>query len=331
MIARSILAAAIIALALPTGLFAADTQPTSQPASQPAPGLPELVKALQAEGIEWAKDPTLKKPAINSEVSAMTLTNANLPSLRRELSKTQGTNPLEDLYIRCQLLQPLRTASPEIVRPLLPVVEQFNARLQYMELPKLTPQQLAFMKASEKAGPGAAASGTDRIQAMREKKLETERPAVRNNILVRQIKATVTAIRLQADQPATDQLVVQSILTDVERKLATYKDTLAGIQAVVPSMKADRAKRFYDQLKRIIQLAGGKPLTCVDPDNATLNGEDVSTFVSATQYPGIDVAEVENLLATAARQPAVAMPSRDEQPGNKPAGPRNTPRGAPRR
>lgn len=327
MIARSILAAAVVVLAWPTGLFAADTQP----ASQPTPGLPDPVKALQAEATEWAKDPALKKPAINSEVSAMTLTSVNLASLRRELSKPQGASPMDDLYIRCQLLQPLRTASPEIVRPLLPVVEQINARLQYMEMPKITPQQLAILKTPEKAGPGAAANGTDRIQAMREKKFEQERPAVRNNILVREIKATVTAIRLQADQPATDQLVVQSILTDAERKLATYKDTLAAIQAVVPSMKANRAKSFYDQLKRIIQLAGGKPLTCIEPDNATLNGEDVSTFVSATQYPGIDVAEVENLLATAARQPAVAMPSRDEQPGNKPVGPQNNSRGAPRR
>lgn len=293
---------ALVLASLPAVAAAQTSLPAAPTAPAPAADLAPVLEALRTDAQAWAQRETIEPPAVAAAVAALEPSQATLLALRRELAHAQSRDAAEDLYIRGQLLTPLNRASPEALRPLLPILASVGGAARFDEsLPRYGDAEL------ERLG----ASGEQAARA-RERKLELDRQVLRRNLLARQMRRTLLELQLRADLPTADRSVLAAIRRDADDGLVTYLDALAAIEARSTDMPARRAKVFYDELRGLAGAAGGRQAEFVDPTDADLVGDRNAQFRRETRVPGQDVAELVNLLATAAREPAIEVPQARE-------------------
>jgi hypothetical protein len=285
--------------------------------------LNNLLAQIAAEAAVWAGDDKADDVPATALLKDVYPTEANLAWLSGELGKVQSKNHAEDLFIRFQLLQPLRQASTASLRKLIGSAERLGTAAKYEPLPQYTNAQLERLRMP---APGdATPDQVKRIQAEQAKKLAADRSVIRNNMLVRRIQRTAMELHLLADQPQADQDIIKTLTNDADKGLVTYTDALAMIDARVTELNATRAKMFYDALKALLAKAGNKTADFTDPAKANYEPERNSTFATEHRMPGADLANVINVLATAARQPAVEVPKAADNNRPRPGG--RAPRG----
>ncbi|KKL86505.1 hypothetical protein LCGC14_1944080, partial [marine sediment metagenome] len=95
----------------------------------------------------------------------------------------------------------------------------------------------------------------------------------------------------------------------------TYTTTLSAVKAQAVHMKAKQAKTYYD---RILAVARKHPKArpYADPTKPKYSSTANSSFQSRKRHFAAEALRIVNLLATAAKEPAVIVPGQ-KPPGRK--------------
>ncbi len=268
----------------------------------------KLVAQLKVEAEAFAKAGDDKGPELSSVVKGVQYTKESAQPLFKTLSARSGP-PLEELYIAYQLLQPLKMADNDAIRPTKPVLLRlFNTRCQYRPMPRWPQQTLATLNPPPNMPPDQLMKQMETIQKLRREKTQAEQPLVKHNRAVRALETTLKSLLAMLDETSCDEILLKRLAQEERDNLLTYEDTLSAIKAEIGDMKQPRAKMLYEQVKAMALNAGGKKrYTDSTRPNYSITGN--SAFAqSEPQYFAISAMQVVNLLATPAKEPAVPIP-----------------------
>jgi len=276
--------------------------------SQTEDAIEEFVAALKPEAEAFTKANDDRGPAPSEHANGLRYTNESIKPLTKAMSARYG-KPVADMYVRYQLLQPLRTADEETLRPLKPTLLQLlERRCRYEPMPRWPKGALAALNPTANLSHEKLAREVRLIQQRRDEKKKAEMPIVKFNRTVREVeKTTKHLLALMADNSA-DEALVKRLKAEERAKLITYHDTLVAIRDQTANMERSRAKKLYDELKALAFSVGTKK-RYVDPTRPNYSATGNSSFHVREDYFGVSVAKVVNLLATAAKQPAVPIPN----------------------
>jgi len=297
---------------------AAAPKATTEPAAteeKPSP-VPALLGALKAEATTWADQSKATAPALHAAVKKLSLTPANLAALRNVIVRSHSRQPLERLYITHQLLLPFRAAPPEEAKRLMPLLPRITAPLRYQPVVILTRRELAACNV-----PKEGELTPEIIERMHEAKIrreQREQAVIKNNVLVRQIKATAAEVQILSGVAAADRAVLRAVIADLNRNLDTYTDGLAAIAKHAKTMTPVRAAFLYEKLNAMVPRVGNRRLGFTNPATLRGGGQKNSTFGATPRMPGADLANAVNALAGPAGKPTVAVPKPEPKPKKKP-------------
>lgn len=281
----------------------------SQPATTAPAGLANwdaILLAVDADFEQWLQSRQAAPPPVHPAIGQTRLTEANLQRIGQLLAEPIPPAPAEappgyvegepfrrrlaGLYRVHLLLLPLRYASAEQLNALQPTLAMLLPAATYLPLPQRTAQQQA--------------GGQFDVDALHQHVL-------RHNILVRFIRTRVPLLRLLAADASGDRAIVDTLIEDIRSGSLTYMDTLDAIRRAVTQLPPERAQRLYDPLRELVGRLGHQRRDFTDPTALQAPSPDQTgpaEFVTQQRHPGTDVAHVVNLLATAARAPAIHVP-----------------------
>ncbi len=279
----------------------------------------KIVTTLKVEARIFTEAAGDKAPSPSKVVAKIRYSPKSSAPLMKALKAIPGKPP-EKLYIIHQLLVPMKKASDETIRPLVPaLIDSLQKDCRYKSMPRWPGATLDKLKPSKKK------DSPERIKLRNEarrKKTTTEQSVVKQNRTVNALEKTVKHLLVLVDEPSADEALLRKIAHEHKKRLATFKETLLVIKSEAGRMKPGRAKKFYDHLKTMA-FKDNKQKQYSDPTKPIYKAEKNSSFAFVKSNFAVSTVEVINVLATSAKQPAVKLP------GTKP--PKKRPRKRPRR
>jgi len=316
---RQCLFAAVCALAGACGLpgrAQAGVQATGQAA------LEALAAQIEVEARAWLAGGDESGEAA-WKLKAVTYDTESVAVLASLLSKPREDTV--DLYVSNHLLRPLLLAKTEVIRKALPVVKDLHGRLaKYRKLPKYSDEQLKAYAEPRKVpgmGPRALAAIVAEVQRRRDEKLAKDRRVKLHNEQVTLLKRNYYRLVMIAADPQADADLLAMLEKAEEDGLWLYAEIVDAIRAETGKMRLSRAERFYAAMKDLwVALRDEKPRTYIDPGTVTLRATANSTVAEHRDAPGKRLLKVINLLATAARKPALIHPKDKKSSGRRKPG-----------
>lgn len=311
---RKALSTAAALLVLACVAPAAPKEPMQVPTTVAA--FDKIVEQLKAEAEAFLKANDDKGPTLSPALKRVQYTEECAQPLAKALKDHRGGTP-EDLYIACQLVQPLKMAGDEAIRPTRPaLVQLLNAHCRYKPMPRWPQGTVATLNPPPSLPADQLLKLMPKINELRREKAKAERPIVKHNRTVRQLEGTIKRLLAMLGDASADEILLKRLVAEEQSKLVTYEDTLAAIKAEAENMKQPRAKKMYEQLKAIA-LRGGHRKNYLDPTQPNYSITGNSGFHSQPYYFGVSALQVVNILATFAKEPAVPIPDVKKYEGRR--------------
>jgi hypothetical protein len=276
-----------------------------------------LVEGLAVEADAFASSKDDKGPQPSPTVATVRYSEQSVTDLGAALKAAHGQPP-SNLFVLYQLTLPLLSAGDETLRKVRPeLTSLLQQHCRYKPMPTLTASQAADLKSGE----GANLQAKARADKARREKESAERAVVKCNRAVAALEANLKMLLIMTGEDEADEPLLARLAKEEADRLVTYKGTLDAIKDEVVRMSQERAKLYYDRLRALAEKVGVRRRGYRDPATPEYNPAGNSAFKAEACTFAVDVLKVVNLLATAAKEPAVNIP------GVKP--PRNTgrPRG----
>jgi len=300
---RSVMLAATLAL---TATAAAAAAEDAEPSVARPARITDLIAVAREEAPRWLQAKAVKPPTPAPLARRILPGRAVIRDLTTALQREHSVKGDENLYILYQLLQPARNFAAADLRAFLAQLTAIEAKAAYRPMFHLSRGQLLTLRQA------ANRPNTEidrKAGKIRDAKREAERQIIKHNLLVRAIRATIARLRIPAADRDADNRVLASVEADLRGRRMTYIDGLAAIWLEVTQIDRERAEILYERLKPLVKQTGRAEVPLADPTRLDSRPEGNSRFEQTRRIVGADVAKVVNVLATAARKPAVAVPA----------------------
>jgi hypothetical protein len=294
-------------LAFSIGVASAAPRPRARvPAS--AEEFAALVETLREEGERFAESHSDAGPRPSEAMSRVRYSEASIPHLKDVLPARHG-EPLVEKYVRYQLLLPLTHAGGETLRklktPLMKLVEDSGG---YKQMPRWPSGMLRDLDAVERSSEAGRKEARRRQREALDKKRRAEREVIRHNRMTKALTDTLKQLLVMMADEEADQWLIAALAREEKQGLEDWHRTLAVIRDEAVRMDADRAKDFYKALKDL-GFSRGHKRAYADPTEPKYNEKGNSGFARGRpEYFAVHTLKAVNLLATAAREPAVKVP-----------------------
>lgn len=291
-----------------TAVTAQTTRPASaRPAQATIEGMDQALEKLMAEADEFFKTANAKGPAPSAAMAGISYDADNVPALLKLLGARHG-NESSDLYVHYQLLAPLKSASPELLRRLKPILTTMLGRkYSYRDLPKWPKEKLAGLA----LGSGSISPDELKLMEKRQKALDEkfseESKVLQHNRAYAALQALVKNLMIAMNDSGADDAMLARLAAEEREVTLDYAASLEAIKAYASQFKSPRAKKFFDAL--VADAEKAEPLgKYLDKTNCDYNKTDNSKFQTQTHYFSIEALTVANMMATAAGQTEVRIP-----------------------
>jgi hypothetical protein len=312
---------AMLAATMLVAALAADVAQTPEATSPGLATVADLAAVAREEAPRWLAAEGFAPPTPAPISRRVLPTREVIVDLTAALTETHSADADEGLYVLYQLLQPARDFAVADLRLLLDTLASVDAKAMYRPMFGLSRDRLVLL---QQAAHQPNTEADRRAKPIRAEKHEAERAVIKHNQLVRGIHATLARLRILAADPQADRQVLAGIEADLRDRRVTFLDGLAAIWSGVTQIGSERAAVLYDGLRPVVQQLGDAQTPLADPTKIDQRPEGNSRFEETQRTVGADVAKVVNVLATAARKPAVAVPgARDVPRGRRPGGDRS--------
>jgi len=307
--ARGLLTAALLAAAASPAVARKDYEkPTS------AEDFKKILTALAAEAEAYAQRPGDAAPTPGKLLEDVMYVPESAGQLDKALQATHK-DPLAQLHVAWQLLQPLHMAGNDLLRKLRPTLTKLLDQCTYKTMPTWPTRMLLELKPPPRQlGRDEARRRAKARTAHQAKKHATEYALVKHNRMANALEKTIKSLLvLMADEKA-DEALLERLGREVDLDWITFEYTLEAVRDQAVHMKKDRAKLYYDRLLAQARKVPRKK-AYADPTRALYSETENSTFHTEQKWFALDDLKVVNLLATSAREPAVILP---KEPGKRP-------------
>ena len=302
---RGVLPAAVVLLVCACFCPGAPKEPMQVPTTVEA--LAKIVQQLKGEAEAFAKGGDDKAPKVSKVVKRLQYSRESAQLLVEALKGKYG-DPLTELYVIYQLLQPLKMAGNETIRPAkTALLNLLNRRCRYERMPRWPRAKLAILNPPPNLPADELIKRMQKVHQLRREKTTAERPIIKRNRVVRAVETTVKRLLAMLGDASADEALLKRLAFEETHRLTTYEDTLAAIKAQAEHMKQPRAKRIYEQLKAMAYQVGRKK-HYLDPTSPKYSLTGNSGFDSKPLYFAVSTLQVVNIVATFAKQPAVPIP-----------------------
>jgi hypothetical protein len=296
-------------------LRAAGAAPAPDPAGGGDGGIARIIAKLKGEAEAFAKQKDDLGPPPSPLVRKLLYDDKMIAAIQPGLVVRQP-KMLEDGYVAYQLLQPLRMARNEQIHKVKPALLSVLRTCQYQSMPQWPAATLKALEPPTLMPTRQLELAMDKIHELREQKFVRERPVAKHNRVVKALEDTAGKLLILMDDREADTAILKQLDLAESQGRATWQGTLADIKSEVVNMKKPRAKVFYDAI-RDLALKRFYGDSYIDPSQPTYNPTGNSSFQGASAYFPITCLEVVNVLATAAREPAMNVPNAKEVPARK--------------
>jgi hypothetical protein len=289
-------------------LTAQTTRPASAPAAQPAiEGMDKAMENLMAEADEFFKAANDKAPAPSQALSGISYNADNLPALLKLLGAKHG-NDSTDLYVNYQLLLPLKSAGPELLRRLKPTLATMIGRkYAYRDLPKWPKEKLAALAFNT----GAVSPDEIKLMEKRQKALDEkfaeEGKILKHNRAYAALLAVVKNLMIAMNDSGADDAMLARLSAEEPEASLDYAATLEAIKAHASEFKQPRAKKFFDAL--VADADKSEPMgKYTDKTGCDYSKTDNSKFLTQNHYFSIESLIIANMLAKSAGTTEARIP-----------------------
>lgn len=304
---RYLLTAMILATAVGAGRAPAARKPLQIPKTEE--DFETIVRTLKIEAHSFAQADDDEGPTPSKTVALLEYTAASSDALVEVLQADHGEG-VEHLYVAYQLCQPLKMSGDEVLRAVRPaVVSLLEDHCKYKSMPHWPATMLHQLRPlAEGLSPGELKAAKKAREQARRKKQAAEWAVVKHNRTAGALADTLKKLLGLMSDKLADELLLRQLNREDARRLATYKVTLAAIRDQAVRMDRERAKACYDRLKAMAMHADGKVKNYLDPARPKYNPAADSRFEYVRGNFVVEALKVVNLMATAAKQPAVKIP-----------------------
>ncbi|OPX24278.1 MAG: hypothetical protein B1H04_02420 [Planctomycetales bacterium 4484_123] len=274
----------------------------------------KLLAQLVPEAENYAQAPGDAAPAPSGVMRNVQYTLASAGQLRQAL-RTKLKDPQAQLYLAYQLLQPLPMAGDDLLLKLRPTLTDMLQRCQYQSMPTWPRATIQLLKQPRKRLPRHLAQLREkRRRAALAQKRTAEQAIVKQNRMANALEKLLKSLLVLMGDEKASQAMLERLSSEVRRRWCTYRYTLEAVRNQAVHMKQDQAKSYYDHILRLAREASGQR-HYADPTQPEYRDDGNSSFRSQRLHFAAEALKVVNLLATAARQPAVLLPG--EKPPKK--------------
>jgi hypothetical protein len=308
----------LLVLAAAIGLSAAHararktyTTPTS------AEDFEKLLSPLTEQARAYAARPGDAAPPPSRVMTSVQYSIRSVGPLQKAL-KARHKDPLVEMYVARELLQPLHMAGDDLLRKLRPAMVDLLDRCLYQPMPKWPKAMLKTLKPPRQKAPRHVEQARrQRRDAALARKRAVEQAAVKHNRMANALEKTLKSLLvLMADEKA-DKAVLDRLRAEMGMKWTTYAHTLHAVRGQAVRMKKAQARQYYDTVLDIVRRHP-RPREHADPTRPKYSDTANSSFESRRHDFPTEALKVVNLLATAAEEPAVIV-----TPDKKPRKPRD--------
>jgi len=280
----------------------------------------KLVKEIEAEAEAWA---TGRRPdvAMTHRLRAVWYDVESLIPLSKALDAKR--EPPRDLYVANRLFYPLLQARPHVISESISMVETAWRKMgKYKPYPSYSKAELKKFQLPE-GGDKVAQSSAAKARG---EKLKGEREIQRHNEQVHILQGTMFRLMVLAGNPDHDAKLSKALVQAEQQGSWIYADVLEAIRSQAKRMKRDRAKLFYEGLRKFwddVRARKRDKKTYVDYGAAELLPDKESHFVRHEDITKMRILTVINQVAPAARMPALRDPKPPRKPRKDPRGRKN--------
>ncbi|KPK79055.1 MAG: hypothetical protein AMJ81_13835, partial [Phycisphaerae bacterium SM23_33] len=284
----------------------------------------KILAQLTAEAEAYVQAGGDGGPGPSKAVESVEYSAASVERLQGAL-RFKHKDPLAELYVAYQLLQPLYQAGNELLRKFQPMMNELLGRCRYEAMPNWPRQMLSDLNVPEKLPKLEQKLRMQRRDAALAKKRAAEQAVVKRNRTVNALEKTLKELMvLMADEKA-DDAVLERLAEEVKQRWTTFEVTLSALREQAVDMKQPQAKKYYHRMiQQARQIPGQKEYA--DPARPKYSDKENSSFHSKRMYFAKEAVLVVNVLAVSAREPAVIIPG-EKPPGRKPGERPGRPRG----
>lgn len=306
---RYVLSATMLALA-----FAA--APAARKPSLETPKTREdfdkIVEALKPQAKAFAEGRGDNAPTVSDVVKKLQYMPDSTIALSKALQGRHG-KPMEQMYVVYQLTQPLKMAGDKTLRRAKPaLVRLLKQHSTYKQLPRWPSATLRRLVPPANLPADKLAKEMPKLQKVRQDKLAAERPPVKHNRLVNALEVTLKTLLIMVGEKQVDDLLLERLVQEEASRMATCYTTLSVIKNRALKMKQEQAKIYYKALRELADKVGAVKKHYVYPTRPRYSLTGNSSFESAHSYFIITALQTVNLVATAAKEPAVNVPTEKE-------------------
>ena len=303
---RYVLSATILAVAF--GAAPAARKPSLETPKSPK-DFDKIVEAIKPQAKAFAEGRGDSAPKTSDVVAKLQYVADSTIALSKVLQARHG-KPMEHVYVVYQLTQPLKMASDETLRRVKPtLVRLLKQRCTYKQLPRWPAGTLRRLVPPANLRADRLAKEMPKLQKVRQDKLAAERPTVKHNRLVSALEVTLKGLLILVNDKQVDDLLLERLVQEEANRAATCYTTLAVIKNRAVKMKREQAKIYYKALRELADKVGPVKKHYVDPTRPRYSLTGNSSFESSPSYFIITALQTVNLVATAAKEPAVKVPS----------------------
>ncbi|HET6427142.1 MAG TPA: hypothetical protein VFJ30_01945 [Phycisphaerae bacterium] len=281
----------------------------------------KLLQPLAEQAEAYAKQGGDPAPTPGKEMASIQYSVQSGAQLAKAL-QARHKDPLAEMHIAWQLLQPLSMAGDELLVRLRPAMVELLGRCEYQPMPDWPASILQTLAPDRKDTPkNLVELRRQRREAALAQKRNAERAIVKHNRMAQALEQTLKSLLVLMGDEKADQALLARFRSEVQMKWTTYAHTLQAIRGQAVRMKKEQAKVYYDALLDVVR-EHPKPREHADPTRPAYSDTGNSTFETRPHDVPAETLKVVNLLATSAREPAVIV-APDKRPPRKPGDPRD--------
>lgn len=265
-----------------------------------------LITRLQANGQQWFADEPVD-PAVDRDLKAVVFDEPSAPLVAAAIRAIKlQQDPA--LYAADRLLRQVLMAKTEVVLAVLPAVKGVHAQVKndYRKF-----EHYSGGKTAAPALPASAPAGEPRKRPLTH--LDRDQLVARHNELVHALELKAFQAMMRAGDSRDDDQLVEWMLQEEKRGSLIYEDILGVISTAATKMQQKRAEHLYDVLNRAGDHLRLQPAReYVHPARCKVEASAQSTFETKTANAGVEITTALNRVATAAKRPAIRVPTKKE-------------------
>jgi hypothetical protein len=302
----------VLAVLAAIGLLAAGLHPAAAATPIRKESLDELVKKLEANAELWLAEKDVEATTERA-LKDMYFDKESVQPLSAVLRSTKKDD--KGLYVIWRLLRYLQFAKTEVIRDAVPAVKSVHSGVKrmYRPLPRLSKRQqealsMPDFRPSLRTPEIMRRMGS--VHKLRKDKVAREKPVAKHNELVFNVERACYRLLLLSKNTKEDQAIVKTLLLAERQGSAFFVLLLEEVARDARKMDADRARAIYNALKpHGLRLKMAKRKGYISYGEAEISASRPSTYRKVDVYPGIKILGTMNRLATAAKLPALKVPT----------------------